>query len=71
MDEKAITVIIDPIVDNYSGTPHVAMLFEAPTLYYKLEGCKTSDALLELSAAVSRMAIELRKKSYELLEEGR
>ncbi len=70
-DIPVLTIVLDPIIDKAPDTPHLAVICEAPVVSCKVAGMKTSDTLLELSVALQQMAIQLRRKSYELLEEGR
>lgn len=66
-----ITVVIDPILEDNAATPNLVIMSSSTLIPCTINGLKTSDAVYELGLMFAELSRQLRKKSFEMKEEGR
>lgn len=67
----AVTVVADPIMEDSAATPNVVILLSNSCIPCSIADMKTSDAVYELGLMFNELSRQLRKKSFEMKEEGR
>lgn len=70
-NKDTITVVADPIMENSAATPNLVIMPSSTLIPCTINGLKTSDAVYELGLVFAELSRQLRKKSFEMREEGR
>ena len=70
-NKDTVTVVADPIMEDSAATPNVVILLSNSCIPCSIADMKTSDAVYELGLMFGELSRQLRKKSFEMREEGR